>query len=203
MLQANEVDMPGDPTTHPTFFESREAITRFLFIADQPEPVDLCFVLGSPSISSIVPAVEMFARGFAPKLLISGRGPSPDNVPEWRTYRDYAIANGVPASAIFVEENATNTRENFLLSVPIVEAAIGWRNIRAVAIAGKPFHMRRALMTARVHWPAHLRFVMLPSSAPDDPPASTWWETEAGRGYVLSELRAIGTYALAGDVGGF
>jgi hypothetical protein len=118
-------------------------------------------------------------------------------------YRDYAIQQGVPAAAIAVEEKATNTLENFTFSARIVEAEIGWSKVRTVAIAAKPFHMRRALMTARANWPAHLRFVMRPSDAPDDPPAATWWQTEAGRGFVLSELRAIGTYALAGQIGGF
>ena len=61
--------------------------------------------------------------------------------------------------------------------------------------------MRRALMTARMQWPAHINYVMRPSNAPDDPPASTWWETESGRLFALAELRAIGTYALAGDIG--
>jgi hypothetical protein len=194
---------PSEPAAHPSFLESRDAITRFLFLEDEPQQVDLCLVLGSPSISSVVPAIDLFKRGFTPRILISGHGPSPDSAPEWRLYRDYAIGQGVPAAAILVEEKATNTLENFTLSARVIEAEIGWSRVNSVAIAAKPFHMRRALMTARANWPAHVRFVMRPSNAPDDPPAATWWQTESGRGYVLSELRAIGTYALAGHIGGF
>ncbi len=73
--------------------------------------------------------------------------------------------------------------------------------MRTVAVATKPFHTRRALMTARQQWPAHVRLVFRPSREVDDLPADMWWQTEVGRRYVFSELRAIGTYALAGDLG--
>jgi len=197
-LQPAAMDHP-----HPSFFETRDAITRFLFLEDDPAPVDLCFVLGCPSISSVVPAVDLYLTGLTPKILISGYGPLPDQKPECEIYREYAIEHGVPASAILVEPKATNTLENFVFSKLLIEREFGWSNLRTIAIAAKPFHMRRALMTARMNWPAHLNYVMRPSNAEDDPPAATWWQTEAGRRFVLSEMRAIGTHALAGHIGGY
>ena len=182
---------------------SREAITQFLFLEDPPQTVDLSFVLGSPSISSIVPAVELYLAGMAKKIVVSGNGPHSNSPPEWKIYRDYAINHGVLAQDIFVEPKATNTLENFVFSNALIEEKFGWKNIHTIAISAKPFHMRRALMTARQHWPAHLNYVMRPSNAPDDPPATTWWQTEGGRQFVLSELRAIGTYGLDGHLGDF
>jgi hypothetical protein len=186
-----------------SFFETREAITRFLFLKDEPAPVDLCFVLGSPSISSMVVAVDLFIRGMTPKILISGYGPRRWQKPECEIYKAYAVQRGIPERAILLERKARNTLENFVFAKTVIEREIGWQSLKSVAIAAKPFHMRRALMTARKHWPAHLRYLMLPSAAPDDPPAETWWQSEHGRRFVLSELRAIGTYALEGHIGGF
>lgn len=180
---------------------TRQAITEFLFLEDAPQSVDLSFVLGSPTISSIVPAVELYLAGHTKKIVISGHGPQTDSPPEWKMYQDYAIAHGVLAQDIFVETKAANTLENFVFSKALIEKIFGWENIRTVALSAKPYHMRRSLMTARQHWPAHLNYVMRPSNAPDDPPASTWWQTESGRQFALAELRAIGTYALAGDLG--
>jgi uncharacterized SAM-binding protein YcdF (DUF218 family) len=180
---------------------TRDAITQFLFLEDEAEPVDLCVVLGCPTLTNMDPAIELHQAGFAPVLLITGHGPAADIIPEWRAYRDYALRRGVPESALLIEPNATNTLENFRLSYPIVERALGWAQVRKVAIATKPFHTRRALMTARKHWPEHLQFIFRPSREPDDLPADSWWQTETGRGYVLSELRAIGAYALNGDIG--
>lgn len=183
--------------------DTREAITQFLFLKDEPAPVDLCFVLGSPSISSILPAVALYQKGLTPKILISGHGPQKDSVAEWQVYRDYAMANGVPESAILVEKQASNTLENFTFSKVVIEQELGWENLHKIALVAKPFHMRRALMTAARQWPAHLQYSMQPSNAPDDPPAETWWQTPSGRNFVLAELKAIGTYGLADHIGGF
>lgn len=191
------------PSVDPAGLESRSAITQFLFVEDPPEPVDLCFVLGCPTPTNMDKAIELYARGLAPVIMISGHGPAPQSVPEAVQFRDYALARGVPEAAILLETESTNTRENFVLSGPIIEAQIGWNRIRRVALVSKPYHARRALMTARCHWPAHLRLVMQPSQRHDDLPAETWWQTEAGRAHVMRELIAIGTYAQQGDIGGF
>ncbi len=192
-----------DTSQHPEFFASREAITRFLFLSDPPAPVDLCFVLGSPSTTTIVPAIDLYTSGFTPRILISGMGPTRSRRAECDIYRDLAIARGVPSSAILTEARATNTLENFTLSRRIIEQTIGWGALRRIALVTKPFHTRRALMTARANWPTHLEYLMLPSSGDDDPLAGDWWQTSSGRQFVLAELRAIGTYALSGHLGGF
>ena len=149
------------------------------------------------------PAIALHTRGWAPIIMISGHGPARQTVPEAIQFRDYAVARGVPEAAIRIETEATNTLENFTLSALIIEREIGWERIRSVALVSKPYHARRALMTARRHWPAHLRFIMQPSQHPDDPPAETWWQTEGGRALVLREFIAIGTYAQKGDIGDF
>jgi hypothetical protein len=194
---------PDLAARNPDFLESRDAITRFLFLQDPPAAADFCLVLGCPTVTNMDPAIDLYRTGLTRRILVSGLGPVPGQVPECEIFKAYAVEKGIPAAAILLERRASNTLENFVFSRPIIAAEIGWERVTTVAIAGKPFHMRRALMTARRHWPAHLRFVMRPSNDPSDPPAATWWQTEEGRRYVLSELRAIGTYALQDDLGGF
>lgn len=182
---------------------SRDAITRFLFVEDEAAPVDLCFVLGCPTPSNMDPAIALHAGGLAPLILISGHGPAPQPVPESVLFRDYAMARGVPEAAMLLETEATNTKENFTLSAPLIAGRLGWERIRRVALVAKPYHMRRAIMTARRHWPAHLALIAQPSREADDFLASNWWQTPVGREFVLRELRAIGTYGLQDDIGGF
>jgi uncharacterized SAM-binding protein YcdF (DUF218 family) len=222
--------MKRQATQHDSFFECRDALTKFLFVRNEPSPVDLCFVLGCPAVSNMQPAVDLYSRGLTKRILISGYGPlpaqdkryalarrvrgltkkilgsgyrMPRQEPECELFKRYALARGVPKAAIFLERRATNTLENFVFSCPIIEAEFGWHNIARVAIATQPFHMRRVLMTARMHWPSHLSFIMLPSDGPGDITSDSWWKTEAARRHVLAELRAIGTYGLKGDIGGF
>lgn len=193
----------GERASDPGLFESRDAITRFLFLSDEPAPVDFCFVLGCPTPKNMDPAIELYQKGFTRRILISGYGRSLTELPECELLSRYGMQNGIPESALIIERKATNTLENFALSRPIIESELGWNNVTRVALVAKPFHMRRAVMTARAQWPAHLQFLALPSREPDDVPAATWWQTEAGRNYVFAELRAIGTYGAAGDLGGY
>jgi uncharacterized SAM-binding protein YcdF (DUF218 family) len=199
-LQDSDADAAVEP---PGFAASRDAITRFLFVRDAPRAVDLCLVLGSATLSSMAPAIDLYRRGLTPYLLISGHGPSPDQTPEWRIYRDFALEQGVPAHAILIEPHATNTKENFSFSNALIAERLGWEAVRTVAVVGKPYHMRRALMTARRQWPHPVDLLMLPCDHPDDPSAEGWWLTEEGRHWVFRELAAIGAYAASGDLGGF
>jgi uncharacterized SAM-binding protein YcdF (DUF218 family) len=195
--------MDAELTMDASFFETRDALTRFLFLKDDPAAVDLCLVLGSPTAYSMQPAIDLYRSGLTERILISGLGPRPDQEPECESFKRFALEQGVPAQAIVLERQASNTLENFVFSRAVIEREIGWDNIKTVAIVSKPFHMRRALMAARKHWPAHVRFVMQPSIDPRDIPADTWWQSEEGRRYVLSELKAIGSYALQNHIGGY
>jgi uncharacterized SAM-binding protein YcdF (DUF218 family) len=177
-----------------------EEITRFVFLRDLPCAVDLTIVLGSPSISNIEPAVALYHAGLTPKLLITGHGPSPSSPPEWRIYRDHALAAGVPDADIIVEPEARNTPQNFALSAPIIERNLSWDNLQKIAVCCKPLHTRRAYMTARQYLPRHVKIVMLPPTHPADIQSHSWSNTEVGRTRVLGEMRRIGEYALKGDI---
>jgi uncharacterized SAM-binding protein YcdF (DUF218 family) len=198
---------PADSALDASFFSSRQAITDFLFVSDEPEAVDICVVLGSPSPTNIEPAVALYRSGLTRVVLITGHGPreaTEDRAfpPEHVALRDGALRAGIPEAALLVEQTATNTLENFTRSAALIDARFGWANVRAVAVAGKPLHMRRALMTARRHWPGHLRLVMQPSKSPDDLQSGTWWQTEQGRQRVFRELKCIGEYAMKSHIGG-
>ena len=56
--------------------------------------------------------------------------------------RALAVDQGVPASAIVLEERATNTYEN----VVFVDAILRDRGWRRVLLVSSPYHMRRAVL---------------------------------------------------------
>lgn len=185
-----------------TPFETREAISKFLFVSDAPGPADLVFVAASPSLSSIKPAVSLYKSGLVPLILISGAGRMPDGRPEWEAYAAYAKENGVPASALLTERMARNTLENFRFGAELIAARPGgWSGITTVALCAKPFHMRRVVMTARQHLPRGLNLLACPPAESTDLNRENWWMTERGRKRILSELTRIGDYALNGDIG--
>lgn len=182
---------------------TRDAITNFLFIRDEPQSVDLTFVLGSPSVSSIEPAIQLYQAAKSPRILISGGGPTPDGRPEWQLYKEHAQSRGVPEDVILLERVARNTRENIELGAQAIANSLGWANLSKIALCAKPFHMRRVYMTARHVFPQHISLLLLPPDDPGDIWASNWWTTERGRRVVLEELGRISAYALKGDLGDF
>ena len=181
--------------------DSRTAISNFLFEKSHPERVDLAFVLCSPTISSIYPAISLYKSGLTPKILISGAGATREGTVEWRLYRDHALASGVAESAILLEKSARHTGENAAFGAALIDKELGWANVRSLAVCAKPFHMRRAIMTLRRHVPADVRLVAQPPNDPGDLSADTWWQTAHGRQRIFAELGKISEYALKGDLG--
>ncbi len=184
----------------------RDEISQFLFISDAPQPVDLCVVLGAPSFTNIDPAIFLYQSGFVKNIIISGFGPKGMEtqrgfVPEYAGLRERALDAGIPAHSVFVEKTAANTLENFVKTAELIKLQFGWENTLSVAIAGKPLHMRRALMTARCHWPNEVKLLMQPTTGSTDLQSTTWWQSEQGQQRVLTELRSIGIYSLRGDIG--
>jgi uncharacterized SAM-binding protein YcdF (DUF218 family)/glycosyltransferase involved in cell wall biosynthesis len=88
-------------------------------------------------------AVSLFHQGVAPRLIISSGFVY--TLREAEVIKAIAIANGVPAEAIILEERAANTYENVEFTNRILQDK-GWRHI---ALVSSPYHMRRAMMTWR------------------------------------------------------
>ncbi|WP_395541761.1 YdcF family protein [Neotabrizicola sp. sgz301269] len=182
-------------------YESRLAISTFLFVTSPPEPVDLAFVFCSPTISSLQPALALYRAGLTSRLLITGAGTAIDGSEEWSFYRRHALEAGLPEAALLVEKTARNTAENAALGAALIARDIGWAGLRSLAVSAKPFHMRRALMTLRRHVPPGIRLIAQPPEEPGDLSATNWWQSAQGRQRVFSELGKISEYALKGDLG--
>ena len=202
-LQPAQAGNGGAAREHQNPSQSRDAISRFLFFCARrcAAPVDLCFVLGCPTPSTWIQLIELFRKGWTPKILIPGYGRGHTELPEYELFRRYALERHVPESALLIEPKATKTLENFTFSRAVIESELGWERIKRVALVTKPFHMRCALMTAQGQWPDHLEFIALPAKVPGEPLADTWWQNEDGRGYVFTELRAMGVLRPGGKSG--
>jgi hypothetical protein len=179
--------------------QSRHDISQFLFARNTPEAVDLAFVMGCPNVNSLFPALTLFKTGLTRRILISGSGKTAGGKLEWELYRDVALAEGVPAEALFLEPEARNTLENLTFGARIIERDIGWSNVQSIGLCAKPFHMRRVLMTARKVIPSGIRLLALPADHPENLSAETWSNSEHGIARVMVELGKISRYGLQGD----
>jgi len=121
-------------------------------------------------------AVALYRAGYVTHLVLSSGYVY--SYREAEVMRDLAVAQGVPLSAITLEERATNTYENVRFSDQILRAR-GWRSILLVS---SPYHMRRALMV----WHKLAPDVTV---TPAPPPRSQFYDHS--RGATLEQVRGI------------
>lgn len=130
---------------------------------DTQRPAHAIIVLGaaqwdgrpSPVLRARVDhAIALWRRGLAPVLIVTGGRGVGDTTSEAAVERRYAMANGVPSSAILMEDESRSTSE----SLRNVAAMLG-QDARAVILVSDPFHMLRLSILAR-------RFGLRPRTSP-------------------------------------
>ncbi|HYO44033.1 MAG TPA: YdcF family protein [Candidatus Limnocylindrales bacterium] len=121
--------------------------------ADEQRPADAIVVLGaaqydgrpSPVFEArLEHAVSLWKAGLAKAFIVTGGKLPGDRTTEAAVAREYAIANGVPAEAIFGEDEAHNT----LASLATVAAEMERRGMSSAVFVSDPTHMLRVLRIA-------------------------------------------------------
>jgi hypothetical protein len=108
------------------------------------------------------------------------------------------VAGGVPAGIILEEHRATNTGENVVFSLPLIDAAFGRQNIKSVICLGKVCTARRYPMTLQRHWPEVAK--MLVTVNPYAVPVEQWHTDPLFRHRVLTEYGKIAPYKAQGFI---
>jgi uncharacterized SAM-binding protein YcdF (DUF218 family) len=118
--------------------------------------------------------IELFRRGAAPLLLLSGGGLGTE--PEAEVMRRLALASGVPEAALLLEPHSRNTWENAEESARLLRR----RGLRRVVLVSDRAHLPRAALLFRL---AGLDI----GGRLGVPPPSAFWELAA----FIRELAAL------------
>jgi uncharacterized SAM-binding protein YcdF (DUF218 family) len=92
-------------------------------------------------------AIGLYREGYAPLLVFSSGYVY--TFREAQVMRALAIDNGVPASAIVLEERAKSTYDN----VTFVDDLLRERGVHRILLVSSPYHMRRAVAVWRKQAP--------------------------------------------------
>jgi uncharacterized SAM-binding protein YcdF (DUF218 family) len=162
---------------------------------DERRPADAIIVLGaaqydgtpSPVFKArLEHAVALWNQGLATHFVVTGGNLPGDRTTEAAVAREYAIAHGVPAAAIFGEDQAHNT----LTSLTAVAGQMRDRGLRSAVIVSDPTHMLRALRIA-----GDLGIQAWGSPTTTSPVAADPLRAAQA---TLHELGALGVYFLSG-----
>ena len=163
-------------------------------------PADLLFVFGTREdvAERVDEACRLWRDGYFRWAIVSG-GITPGSArSECEIMTEAMIARGIPPDIILREDRATNTGENVILSLPVIDAALGLKNIRRVICLGNSWTARRYPMTLHRHWPeVEKMLVMVDNFAT---PRRLWHTNPEFSRRMLAEWDKLGPYLAKGFI---
>lgn len=146
-----------------------ELLYDYHFLKQPLQKAEAIFVLGSHDPSVADYAVELYKQGWAEYIIFSGgvvrpigelRNTKPKT--EADAFFDIAIKAGVPVKAIILDNEATNTGENFSCTRKILQEKR--LDFKSFILVQKPYMVRRTYATALVQF---AEFTFISTAKPD------------------------------------
>jgi len=183
----------------PSAAEIAEINARHLI--DTPlKPADLLFVFGTRVDEHIFAATasRLWREGMFRFAIVSGGLTPGSDESECAIIKRKMVLGGIPAGRILEEHRATNTGENVMFSLPVIDAALGLKNIRSVICLGNTWTARRYPMTLHRHWPEVEKMLLAVDNFAV--PRERWHEHAELRRRVLAEWDKIEPYKARGFI---
>lgn len=178
-------------------------VTEYIFINDEDPTADIALVFGTwhSRKDSVEKTVDLYHKGMLSKAVFSGGINKYSGEVEGNAMAMEAVKLGMPEKDILIENKATNTLENVLFSLQLIEETVGLKNVNTIVGVAKTFHARRALMTMRRYVPGHIELKVATYASSHNPVTKfNWTTTTEGRKKVMIELEKIKTYLAKGDL---
>ncbi|OJF78933.1 YdcF family protein [Nocardia seriolae] len=145
-------------TTLPAEYRSDvEILWDYNQLHHEPRPVDVGIGLGGHDFGVAAYTADLFHAGTFPLIVFTGAN-APTTVDlfprgEAVHFRERAIELGVPADAILVEPNATNTGDNIDFTRTLLSEHGYLDSIKSVMLVSRPYQQRRSYAICRKRWP--------------------------------------------------
>lgn len=169
-------------------------VGKYIFVPDNFLDADVAIVLGmSDWRRPVTRGVGLYREGKAKRLLFTGGYNSKINATEAIEMATLARASGVPMADILVEPRAAHTDQNISFARDLLEANIGLPKLRSIVLVTIHYHIRRAIIAARRHFPRSIEIGWV-CYASRHYSSSDWRQSHLGRENVASELAKIEKY---------
>ena len=188
-----------DPARLPSRVEIADINAKHL-IRTPILPADLLFMFGTREDVAlrVDEAHRLWREGMFRWSIVSGGVTPGCAASECEIIGDAMIARGIPAEKILREDRAMNTGENVIFSLPVIDAALGLKNIRSVICLGNTWTARRYPMTLHRHWPEVEKMLVTVDSF--NTPRTLWHTDPEFSRRMLSEWDKIEPYKARGFI---
>jgi uncharacterized SAM-binding protein YcdF (DUF218 family) len=183
----------------PTSAEIAE-INRTHLIDTALKPADLLFVFGTRQDVAlrVEEALKLWREGFFRWGIVSGGVTPGGSLSECEVIKAAMVERGIPTDRILEEHRAMNTGENVIFSLPVIDAALGLKNVRGVICLGNTWIARRYPMTLHRHWPEVAKMLVTVDSFAT--PRALWHTNPEFSRRVLREWDKIEPYKARGFI---
>jgi uncharacterized SAM-binding protein YcdF (DUF218 family) len=183
----------------PTADEIAEINARHL-IETPLRPADLLFMFGTREDVAlrVVTAARLWRDGHFRWSIVSGGVTPGSEQSECTVIKAAMVEAGIPGERILEEHRAMNTGENVIFSLPVIDAALGLRNVRSVICLGNTWTARRYPMTLHRHWPEVDKMLLTVDSFAT--PRALWHTDAELRRRILHEWDKIERYKANGFI---
>jgi uncharacterized SAM-binding protein YcdF (DUF218 family) len=163
------------------------------------EPSDIILALGSHDTRVADRAVELYQQGIAPLILFAGGlGRLTDkkwHEPEADTFAKIAIAKGVPAQALIIENQSTNTGENIGFAWNLLQKS--GLNPQRFQLVHKPYMMWRAWATFKKQLPEKEVSITCPQFTYENYPSQTISKKDV-ISIMVGDIQRLSLYPIKG-----
>jgi uncharacterized SAM-binding protein YcdF (DUF218 family) len=167
---------------------------QFLTVRDKLQSADAIVVLaGDSNGERLREGIKLYKAGCAPKMLLSG-GPVMWRLTYAEWFKRQAIAEGVPARALLLQDKSRSTLEDARYSLPILKK----NKIHSIILVTSYYHSRRAKRVfQKICTPAGISVVSWPAQESEFRPHG-WWHRHEDIQIVVTEYMSLVFYLLRG-----
>ncbi len=182
--------------------ELAQIIWDYHHLNQKLKKAEAIMVLGSHDLRVAEYGIELYKNGYAPLLIFSGGMAHQDDMlntgwekPEAKMMADLALKADVPAENVSIENQSTNTGDNFRFTKKLLEEKE--LNCKSFIFVQKPYMERRVWATFKIEWPKIRGVVTSPPISFDDY-CNEEFPKEKVINIMLGDLQRIKIYAKMG-----
>lgn len=165
-----------------------DQVYDYLAEEDTPQTSDLIFVFGAKTPARIEKAIELYHKGFAPQIMVSGGNPFYDqqSISEAEKYRDIAIQKGVKPNDIILETSSITVPDNVGASLNQLKASN--ISIKSWILVNSPYSQRRGYAVFQKHTETDVQLYRVNCPTAQVYSREQWFKNAEGIKVVFNEL---------------
>jgi len=159
--------------------------------AQTPVKADLLFALGGDNGARADQVLELYRKGFAPRIMLGSEGLHSKTRAAYLSWRArYLIDAGVPEQALLFDHRSTTSWNEAVNALRLMQSM----KLDSVLVVSDPPHLRRlSWVWGRVFEGSGKQFTLVASDL-EDWDAAHWWRTSPSAQFVFGEYIKLAYY---------